>query len=77
MINHPIALMDDLGIIIFVIRKGFNDKYIPRNALEKHWPGDVDLIDNIEEWYEAIYNVIGKDIVEMIQKYHRRKTEGA
>ena len=39
--------MDDLGVIIFVVRKGFNDKYIPRNALEKHWPGDVDLIDNI------------------------------
>lgn len=69
--------MDDLGIIIFVVRNGFNDKYIPRNALEKHWSGEVELIDKIEEWYELICKVIGKDIVEMIQKYHKKKAETA
>lgn len=75
LITHPIALMDDTGILLFVIKRGFDGKFISRETVEKHWPGDVGLVDNIGEWYEAAKNVLGKDFIEKVIDYHKGKVQ--
>lgn len=75
LINHPIALMDDIGISIYVIKKGFDSKVVPRDLLENNWPGDVEFIDQIDKWYRKIEETVGEDLIEMIRSYHKKKSE--
>lgn len=73
LIHHPIAFADDVGIILFVIKRGFDGKYVSRDKLETHWPGNISLIDNLGEWVQVIENVIGKDFIETILSFLKLK----
>lgn len=75
MIKHPLALLDDTGVLLFIAKRGFDCKYISRETVIMHWPGEVSFLDSIEEWYSAVKNVLGENLIEMIFDYHKKKTQ--
>ncbi len=60
-ISHPIALLDDFGIMLVALKRSIEGGYIDKQTFERNWPGRVDVMDNLTEWYEAVETVIGKE----------------
>ena len=72
-IKHPIAYSDDLALVLLTIKRGFDGKYVTKSQVKKHWPGDMDLLENIGEWYAAVVDVLGGEFIGKILTYLGRK----
>lgn len=73
LINHPIAFIDDVSLVLFVIKRGFDGKYVSRELVEKHWPGEVSVVDKTAEWYQAVRDVLGEEFINKMWEYLKGK----
>jgi len=73
LIQHPIAFADDAGIALMVLKHGFDGKYITQEQLETHWPGDTQLLRDLDATYQSIMSVLGDTFFMNLWNYLRRK----
>lgn len=66
LIRHPIALVDDFGIVLHVFNEGLNEKFVSGEKFEKYWPGNKDFINGMSKWKKAVDDVIGEEVIEII-----------
>lgn len=74
-IPPPYGFIDDIGVVIYFLRRSMRDGYVDRDAFERNWPGDPAFIDDIDNWWSAILAVIDEHVIESIAKSLRRKTK--
>ena len=68
-IQHPIAYSDDLALVLLVVKMGIDGKYVTKAQVKKHWPGDMDLLENIQDWYAAAEDILGSVFITKIFNY--------
>jgi uncharacterized membrane protein YkvA (DUF1232 family) len=73
LIAHPVALMDDLGILTYLIKKAIEDETLKPEHFKKYWVSkDLDY-NSINEKFISIEELLGKGFFEMIFGYFKSK----
>jgi uncharacterized membrane protein YkvA (DUF1232 family) len=71
-IAHPVALLDDVGIALYVLERGFDAGYLNFDAVQRHWPGDPEAFADFHAWFHAVKEVLGENPIEVIFEFLRR-----
>ncbi|MCP3922619.1 MAG: DUF1232 domain-containing protein [Desulfobacterales bacterium] len=73
LIAHPVALMDDLGILTFVIKKGMERNLLTMEHFKKYWVSTETDFKTISDRFNSIEAFLGKDFFDMIFGYFKVK----
>ena len=68
LINHPIALVDDLGVVAAMIQRGLDGGLVRMKELEDAWTGN-EFATVYAEWYQGCTNIIGMPLFNEILDY--------
>ncbi|MCC2636571.1 MAG: hypothetical protein K0Q68_290 [Moraxellaceae bacterium] len=74
-IPPPYGFLDDIGIVLYFLRRSMRDGYVDRAAFERNWPGDPGFLDAMEEWWQTILTVLDEHFIESIVKAVRGRTK--
>lgn len=75
LIAHPVALMDDLGILTYLITKAIKEDTLKSSHFEKYWVSNEISYNSINDKFISIEKLLGKDFFEMIFGYFKSKME--
>ena len=63
----PIGFADDIAVAAFVLNKVMNE--VDKEVIEKHWAGDNDILDLIQNIIEKADQMIGGGAWRRVRKY--------
>jgi uncharacterized membrane protein YkvA (DUF1232 family) len=77
LIWHPVAYLDDLAVMVFIVRLIISNDILKLEKLEEHWPGNISIIKCIDEIYSAILELIDEQIIKKIIAILSKMKKGA
>ena len=73
-VRHPIALADDVALLLFVLRRGFNGSAGQQRVMRKLWVHRPALLEEIDQNLRELERLLGNDFLPSIWNYLETKS---
>ena len=73
-VRHPIALADDVALLLFILRRGFNGSAGQQRVMRKLWTHKAEFLDEIDQNLRELEHLLGKDFLPSIWSYLEKKS---
>ena len=62
----PIGFLDDTALAAYIIHELLN--HVPESVMDKHWPGEVKLLDALRKILDSADKVLGSTVWKKLQR---------
>lgn len=69
-VHHPIAVTDDLIVMLHVIKKGILTEYLEPDVIARHWRGETGFFLHFDNLILSVEEIFGKNFLSIFSNKH-------